>query len=307
MQNQLPQLHDLQGQQKFQLYDLFNSRGDAFASFCVRYWDITQSNPVHIQQLFDCCYSFTVRHHLMVVGTADCNLIVFNLQNPQDLSGSGESSTEPGVAAVAPMEGLEAPTREKPSFSPVPVVSAPISAAPQSVQEPGATAEAPAAGSDAPMRTSLPSSSVLEARAPISVISQSQFDSFQLAETSGELPGTLTNLTKLKVLRKELKKTLEIIFNCATKYVLGFLDAYHFDPLQSVRIAPRQGSKQGNSLFWSAINAGDWADSALKDMAIAMKQLDQSDKAIEAIKSFHHLCPYDSQESLDNLLVELYK
>nr|POF16948.1 protein pollenless 3 [Quercus suber] len=61
------------------------------------------------------------------------------------------------------------------------------------------------------------------------------------------------------------------------------------------------------SLFWSAINAEDGVDSALKDMAIVMKQLDRSDKVIEAIKSFRHLCPYDSQESLDNVLVELYK
>ncbi|KAH7545511.1 hypothetical protein FEM48_Zijuj01G0101600 [Ziziphus jujuba var. spinosa] len=61
------------------------------------------------------------------------------------------------------------------------------------------------------------------------------------------------------------------------------------------------------SLFWSAINAGDRVDSALKDMAVVMKQLNRSDEAIEAIKSFRHLCPYDSQESIDNVLVELYK
>ncbi|MBA0622906.1 hypothetical protein Godav_008408 [Gossypium davidsonii] len=61
------------------------------------------------------------------------------------------------------------------------------------------------------------------------------------------------------------------------------------------------------SLFWAAINAGDRVDSALKDMAVVMKQLNRSDEAIEAIKSFRHLCPYDSQESLDNVLVELYK
>eukprot|EP00257_Ricinus_communis_P018510 XP_015577246.1 uncharacterized protein LOC8265513 [Ricinus communis] len=52
------------------------------------------------------------------------------------------------------------------------------------------------------------------------------------------------------------------------------------------------------SLFWAAINAGDRVDSALKDMAVVMKQLDRSDEAIEAIKSFRHLCAYDSQESL---------
>ncbi|KAL2328553.1 hypothetical protein Fmac_021980 [Flemingia macrophylla] len=42
-------------------------------------------------------------------------------------------------------------------------------------------------------------------------------------------------------------------------------------------------------------------------MALVMKQLNQSDKAIEAMQSFHHLCPSESQESLDNILVELYK
>ncbi|KAM7270103.1 hypothetical protein ACFE04_029317 [Oxalis oulophora] len=61
------------------------------------------------------------------------------------------------------------------------------------------------------------------------------------------------------------------------------------------------------SLFWKAINTGDRVDSALKDMAAVMKQLDRSDEAIEAVKSFRHLCPYDQQESIDNVLVELYK
>ncbi|XP_076904695.1 protein SULFUR DEFICIENCY-INDUCED 1-like [Bidens hawaiensis] len=58
------------------------------------------------------------------------------------------------------------------------------------------------------------------------------------------------------------------------------------------------------SLFWTAINAGDRVDSALKDMSIVMKQLNRSD---EAIKSFRHLCLVESQESLDNILLELYK
>ncbi|KAK9075504.1 hypothetical protein SSX86_003828 [Deinandra increscens subsp. villosa] len=61
------------------------------------------------------------------------------------------------------------------------------------------------------------------------------------------------------------------------------------------------------SLFWAAINSGDRVDSALKDMAVVMKQLNRSDEAIEAIKSFRHLCPPDAQESLDNILLELYK
>ncbi|BAT87693.1 hypothetical protein LR48_Vigan09g180900 [Vigna angularis] len=61
------------------------------------------------------------------------------------------------------------------------------------------------------------------------------------------------------------------------------------------------------SLFWAAINAGDRVESALKDMALVMKQLNRSDEAIEAIKSFRHLCPSESQDSLDNILVELFK
>ena len=68
-----------------------------------------------------------------------------------------------------------------------------------------------------------------------------------------------------------------------------------------------KNSSKAISLFWAAINAGDRVDSALKDMAVVMKQLDRAEEAIEAIKSFRHLCPFESQESLNNVLVELYK
>lgn len=60
-------------------------------------------------------------------------------------------------------------------------------------------------------------------------------------------------------------------------------------------------------LFWKAINAGDRVDSALKDMAVVMKQLDRTEEAIEAIKSFRGLCSRNAQESLDNVLIDLYK
>ncbi|GAB2281990.1 Protein SULFUR DEFICIENCY-INDUCED 1 [Dionaea muscipula] len=60
-------------------------------------------------------------------------------------------------------------------------------------------------------------------------------------------------------------------------------------------------------LFWKAINAGDRVDSALKDMAVVMKQLDRTEEAIEAIKSFRSLCSKQAQESLDNVLIDLYK
>ncbi|KAF5458241.1 hypothetical protein F2P56_022285 [Juglans regia] len=60
-------------------------------------------------------------------------------------------------------------------------------------------------------------------------------------------------------------------------------------------------------LFWKAINEGDRVESALKDMAVVMKQLDRTEEAIEAIKSFRGRCPKQAQESLDNVLIDLYK
>ncbi|KAK8963016.1 hypothetical protein KSP40_PGU004844 [Platanthera guangdongensis] len=61
------------------------------------------------------------------------------------------------------------------------------------------------------------------------------------------------------------------------------------------------------ALFWAAINAGDRVDSALKDMAIVMKQQNRTEEAIEAIKSLRSRCSDQSQESLDNILLDLYK
>ncbi|CAL4937812.1 unnamed protein product [Urochloa decumbens] len=59
--------------------------------------------------------------------------------------------------------------------------------------------------------------------------------------------------------------------------------------------------------FWTAINTGDKLDSALKDMAVVMKQRGYLAEAIDAVKSLRHLCPRQSQESLDNILLDLYK
>ncbi|KAK8937397.1 hypothetical protein KSP39_PZI012681 [Platanthera zijinensis] len=61
------------------------------------------------------------------------------------------------------------------------------------------------------------------------------------------------------------------------------------------------------ALFWAAINSGDRVDSALKDMAIVMKQQNRTEEAIEAIKSLRSRCSDQSQESLDNILLDLYK
>ncbi|CAL9056635.1 unnamed protein product [Musa banksii] len=49
----------------------------------IKYWDTRQAQPVHTQQLPERCYALTVQYPLMVVGTADRQLQIFNLQNPQ--------------------------------------------------------------------------------------------------------------------------------------------------------------------------------------------------------------------------------
>ncbi|PSS24092.1 Protein SULFUR DEFICIENCY-INDUCED like [Actinidia chinensis var. chinensis] len=59
--------------------------------------------------------------------------------------------------------------------------------------------------------------------------------------------------------------------------------------------------------FWKAINIGDRVDSALKDMAVVMKQQDRAEEAIEAVKAFRDRCSKQAQESLDNVLLDLYK
>lgn len=56
-----------------------------------------------------------------------------------------------------------------------------------------------------------------------------------------------------------------------------------------------------------AINAGDRVGSVLKDMAIVMKQQNRAEEAIEAIKSLRSQCSDQAQESLDSILLDLYK
>ncbi|KAM7272241.1 hypothetical protein ACFE04_026904 [Oxalis oulophora] len=60
-------------------------------------------------------------------------------------------------------------------------------------------------------------------------------------------------------------------------------------------------------LFWKAINAEDRVHSALKDMTIVLKQEDRVEEAIEAIQSFRDRCSKQAKESLDNVLMDLYK
>jgi mRNA export factor len=49
----------------------------------VKYWDLRQQTPAHTQQLPERCHAMSVRYPLMVVATADRNIVVYNLQSPQ--------------------------------------------------------------------------------------------------------------------------------------------------------------------------------------------------------------------------------
>jgi hypothetical protein len=64
-------------------YDLFYSPFNADRHTIYRYWDTRQANPAHVQQLPDRCYSLAVNYPLMIVGTADRHIVIFNLQSPQ--------------------------------------------------------------------------------------------------------------------------------------------------------------------------------------------------------------------------------
>jgi mRNA export factor len=48
----------------------------------LKYWDLRTPNPVFSFNLPDRCYAMDVKHPLLVVGTAERHLLVFNLQNP---------------------------------------------------------------------------------------------------------------------------------------------------------------------------------------------------------------------------------
>ena len=61
------------------------------------------------------------------------------------------------------------------------------------------------------------------------------------------------------------------------------------------------------ALFWEAINKGDRVESALKDMAVVMKQIDRAEEAIHILQTFRFLCSKHSQNSLDNVLIDLFK
>jgi len=51
----------------------------------LRYWDLRQQSPAHVQQLPEKCYAMSVSHPLLVVGCAERVIQIFNLANPQQV------------------------------------------------------------------------------------------------------------------------------------------------------------------------------------------------------------------------------
>lgn len=105
-------------------------------------------------------------------------------------------------------------------------------------------------------------------------------------------------------------------FPCLLQQSTRFLPFWGFSMFQVLSVVPslvlcvqlvNKDPERAIPLFWAAINAGDRVDSALKDMAIVMKQQNRAEEAIEAIKSLRSRCSDQAQESLDNILLDLYK
>lgn len=49
---------------------------------CLQYWDLRAPQPVASVTLPERCYTFDVQYPLMVVGTAERHIQIFNLTNP---------------------------------------------------------------------------------------------------------------------------------------------------------------------------------------------------------------------------------
>ena len=48
----------------------------------LKYWDARQPNPVSVAQLPERCYALDVKQNLLVCGTAERHILVYNMQNP---------------------------------------------------------------------------------------------------------------------------------------------------------------------------------------------------------------------------------
>ncbi|OEL22751.1 Protein POLLENLESS 3-LIKE 2 [Dichanthelium oligosanthes] len=136
------------------------------------------------------------------------------------------------------------------------------------------------------------------------MMQQMQQEPWNAAAVGGLLrPTKSAPCSPIKPAAEAMLRTHSDSFHVAHKVPVGDTPYVRAKRVQLVDKDPEKAI----ALFWSAINAGDRVDSALKDMAIVMKQQNRAEEAIEAIKSLRSRCSDQAQESLDNILLDLYK
>uniref|UniRef100_A0A8R7RGM4 Uncharacterized protein n=1 Tax=Triticum urartu TaxID=4572 RepID=A0A8R7RGM4_TRIUA len=94
-----------------------------------------------------------------------------------------------------------------------------------------------------------------------------------------------------------MSRTHSDSFHVTHNVPVGDIPYVHVKRVQLVDKDPEKAI----ALFWGAINAGNCVDTALKDMAIVMKQQNRAEEASEAIKSLCIRCSDQAQESLNKL------
>ncbi|KAL5205692.1 hypothetical protein ABZP36_033901 [Zizania latifolia] len=130
-----------------------------------------------------------------------------------------------------------------------------------------------------------------------------QQETWHAAAAVGLRPTKSAPCSPIKPAASAMLRTNSDSFHVAHKVPVGDTPYVRAKRVQLVDKDPEKAI----ALFWAAINAGDRVDSALKDMAIVMKQQNRAEEAIEAIKSLRSRCSDQAQESLDNILLDLYK
>nr|GEX32736.1 hypothetical protein [Tanacetum cinerariifolium] len=132
-----------------------------------------------------------------------------------------------------------------------------------------------------------------------------------ITKTSGMFLTAYSNADWAKCIvtsNSAIKIAANLIFHERTKHLEIDLHFVREKVLKGVvKSIKVDSANQIADILTKAINAGDRVDSALKDMAIVMKQQNRAEEAIEAIKSLRHRCSDQAQESLDNSLLDLYK
>nr|GMC93394.1 protein POLLENLESS 3-LIKE 2 [Ipomoea batatas] len=152
-------------------------------------------------------------------------------------------------------------------------------------------------------RAKLPSHPVPKTTKPFAISNRSKMLQDMVNAPPGFRPSKSAPASPAKPLGGGLSRMRSDSFHIAHKVPVGDTPYVRAKNVQLVDKDPERAIP----LFWAAINAGDRVDSALKDMAIVMKQQNRAEEAIEAIRSLRNRCSDQAQEALDNILLDLFK